>query len=163
MSKYSLTHLSDGAVLSNLTALVARDRANTAELLAHLAEVDARKLYLPAGYSSMHAYCIDGLHLSEDMTWKRIQAARAGRQWPGLFEALADGRLHLSGICLLAPHMSAHSAVELVKACAGRANGRSRSCSPSDSLGRRGCQSWKPCRNPRLNLPRGRLESPAER
>ena len=33
--------------------LVAKDRATTAELLAHLAEVDARKLYLPAAHPSM--------------------------------------------------------------------------------------------------------------
>src|SRR6185503_15951772 len=48
MSAYSLTHLSDREVLDHLTALVAADQQTTAALLAHLAEVDARALYLPA-------------------------------------------------------------------------------------------------------------------
>jgi hypothetical protein len=56
MHDYTLAHLSD-TVLRDLAALVARDRLTTATLLTHMAEVDARRLYLPAGYPSMHGYC----------------------------------------------------------------------------------------------------------
>jgi len=42
---HSLTHLSDQVLLRDLATLVGRDRTTTAELLAHLAEVDARRLY----------------------------------------------------------------------------------------------------------------------
>ena len=45
MATYSLSHLSDGTLLHDLATLVARDRTITAQLLAHLAEVDARRLY----------------------------------------------------------------------------------------------------------------------
>ena len=45
---YSLSHLSDRALLRDLAALVAQDRATPAALLAPIAEVDARRLYLPA-------------------------------------------------------------------------------------------------------------------
>ena len=103
MREYTLTHLSDTALLRDLAALLARDRITTATLLAHIAEVDARKLYRPAGYPSMHAYCVDELHLSEDAAKKRIQAARASRQLPMLFTALAEGRLHVGALCMLAP------------------------------------------------------------
>src|SRR5215510_1933811 len=48
MSKYSLSHLSDHVLLRLFKALDARDRATTAELLAHVAEIDGRKLYAPA-------------------------------------------------------------------------------------------------------------------
>ena len=54
---YSLSHLSDQALLRDLAVLIARDRTTTAALLAHIAEVDARKLYLPAAYPSMFALC----------------------------------------------------------------------------------------------------------
>src|SRR5712671_7030266 len=104
MHAYTLTHLSDAALLRDLAALITRDRITTAALLAHIAEVDARRLYLPAGYSSMHAYCVDELRLSEDAAYKRIQAARAARRFPALFELLAVGELHLAAIVLLAPH-----------------------------------------------------------
>ena len=50
MRDYTLTHLSDAVLLRDLVTLVSRDRATTATLLAHIAEVDARRLYVPAGF-----------------------------------------------------------------------------------------------------------------
>src|SRR6185312_8390533 len=112
MRDYSLDHLSDTALLRELASLVARDRLTTAELLAHIAEVDARKLYVPAGYPSMLAYCVEKLRLSEDAAGRRIQAARVGRKFPALLPALADGRLHLTAACLLAPHLTQENVEE---------------------------------------------------
>ena len=120
MNAYSLSHLSDHILLRDLSALVARDRANTASLVAHIAEVDARRLYLSAGFPSMYACCVEELHLSEDAAFKRIQAARCARQFPILFTALADGRLHLSAVCLLAPHLTEENVGELIAAAAYR-------------------------------------------
>ena len=116
MSRYALSHLADSTLLRDLAALVARDRATTADLLAHLAEVDARKLYLPAAHPSMFAYCAGELHMSEDEAYKRIQAARAARRFPAIFGALAEGRLHLSAVVLLAPHLTENTADELLAA-----------------------------------------------
>lgn len=115
MREYTLSYLRDEDLLRELAQLVARDRVTTAALLAHVAEVDARRLYVPAGYASMHAYCVEELHLSEDAAYKRIQAARAARQFPALLPALAEGSLHLSGVCLLAPHLTAENAGELIE------------------------------------------------
>src|SRR2546425_5902793 len=115
MHDYALTHLSDAVLLRDLMALVARDRTTTAALLAHIAEVDSRRLYAPAGYSSMHAYCVDELRLSEDAAYKRIRAARAARQFPVLFGAIADGRLHLAAVYLLAPHLTPVNVHELIE------------------------------------------------
>ena len=116
MKAYSLTHLADSTLLQHLAALVARDRATTAELLAHIAEVDARKLYLPEAYPSMYAYCVGELRFSEEAAFKRIHAARAARRFPAILEAVADGRLHLSAVILLAPHLNEMTAEELLAA-----------------------------------------------
>ena len=116
MRPHSLSHLSDPVLLRDLATLIARDRTTTAALLAHLAEVDARKLYLPAAYPSMYAYCVGELHMSEDAACRRIRAARAARQFPALFAALAKGRLHLSAVVLLAPHLTAENADQLLAA-----------------------------------------------
>src|SRR5439155_26062502 len=89
-------------------------------ILAHIAEVDARRLYAPAGYPSMHAYCVGELRLSEDAASKRIQAARIARQFPALLDALADGRLHLTAVCLLAPHLTVENAESLMEAATRR-------------------------------------------
>jgi 5-methylcytosine-specific restriction endonuclease McrA len=116
MKSYSLSHLSDHTLMRDLAALVAQDRVTTAELLAHIAEVDTRQLYRPAAYPSMFAYCVGELRLSEDAAFKRIKAARAARRFPAVFDAIAEGRLHLSALVLLAPHLTEDTADELLAA-----------------------------------------------
>jgi len=122
MKSYSLAHLTDGALMRDLRTLVIQDRATTAELLAHIAEVDERKLYRPAGYSSMHAYCIGELRMSEDVAFKRIRAARAARDFPAIFPALEDGRLTLSAVVLLAPNLRPETASELLSVAVNKTN-----------------------------------------
>jgi 5-methylcytosine-specific restriction endonuclease McrA len=119
MHDYTLTHLADDVLLRGLAALVVQDRTTTANLLAHMAEVDARRLYAPAGYTSMHAYCVEKLGLSDDATWKRLQVAKKARQFPVLYLALKEGRVHLTGLNLLAPYLTAENVDELVSAADG--------------------------------------------
>jgi 5-methylcytosine-specific restriction endonuclease McrA len=120
MKSYELSHLSDPVLLRDLAAAVARSSTATADVLAHIAEVDARKLYLPAAYPSMYAYCVGELRLSEDAAFKRIKAARAARRFPEIFKAVAEGRLHLSAVVLLAPHLTEDTADELLAAATHR-------------------------------------------
>jgi 5-methylcytosine-specific restriction endonuclease McrA len=120
MQSYTLDHVTDDVLLRNLAELVGRDRIGTATLLAHIGEVDARQLYVGAGYPSMHAYCVEELRLSEDSAYKRIRAARAARQFPAIFPAVADGRLHLAAVCLLASHLTAVNSEELIEAATHR-------------------------------------------
>ncbi len=60
--------------------------------------------------------CVGELDLSEEAASKRIQAARVARRFPALFDALAEGRLHLSGVVLLAPCLTLENAEELLAA-----------------------------------------------
>src|SRR5437667_6976743 len=118
MRTYVLTHLSDAVLLRDLKSVVAQERGATATVLAHIAEVDARRLYLPAGFPSMYEYCLRELRWSEQAAMKRIRAARTARQFPAIFEAVAEGRLHLSAVVLLTPHLTPDNAAELVAAAA---------------------------------------------
>jgi hypothetical protein len=68
----------------------------------------------------MHVYCVRVLHLSEDAAYKRIRAARAARRFPAIFAAVADGRLHLAAVVLLAPHLTDEHVDELVAAASHR-------------------------------------------
>ena len=54
----------------------------------------------------MFTYSTEVLHLSEAEAYLRIAVARASRQHPVLLTMLADGRLHLTGIAKLAPHLT---------------------------------------------------------
>src|SRR5262245_2925942 len=116
VKRYSLSHLSDDSLLRGLASLVAQDRITTADVLAHIAEVDERRLYAPAGYPSMYAYCVAELRLSEDAAARRIQVARIARRFPRVFEAIARGRLSVTTVGLLAPHLVEHTASELLTA-----------------------------------------------
>src|SRR5205809_5716121 len=103
MQSYSFGHLSNDVAWSSYIAAESRELTDTATTLALLAEVDERKLYLPAGYGSMCDYCMQARHMSRARGLKRIRVARAGREFPALFHAIAESRLGLSGVLLLAP------------------------------------------------------------
>ena len=113
MNTHSRTHLSNPALLRDLAERIAENHAETALLLAHIAEFDARQLYAPA-YPSMFAFCVHELHMCEEDALERILVARAARQFPAIFVAVAEGRLHLSGLVVLAPHLTAENAEELL-------------------------------------------------
>jgi 5-methylcytosine-specific restriction endonuclease McrA len=53
--------------------------------------------------------------MSEDTAYKRIQAARAARKFPGILDRLEDGRLHLTAVVTLAPHLTRENAAELLE------------------------------------------------
>ena len=114
MASRPLATLPDRDLLRALHDLVARDCQVEAHLLTHLAEVDARLLYLEEGCSSMFAYCTEVLHFSEAQAYDRIQAARAARSYPAVLERIRRGEIHLSGVKLLAPHLTPESHVELL-------------------------------------------------
>jgi len=113
---YALGHLPDAVLHRDLKKLAAQERDASADVLAHIAEVDFRKAYVPEAYDSISAYCVGELRLSEDAAAKRIQVARAGRQCPAIFAALAEGHVHLSGLVLLAPHLTPENTAELLAA-----------------------------------------------
>jgi len=116
MDRFSLTHLTDGAILHGLKANLAKERDALADVLAHIAEVDERKLYVPAGYGSMQDYCVHELQFSRDAANKRIHAARAGLGFPAIFERVAAGALGLRVVNLLAPYLTSENAAELLAA-----------------------------------------------
>lgn len=104
---FSPNRLSDDALVSRVKQLAAREREVTVTLIAHLAELDARRLYLAEGCSSLFTYCTQVLHLSEHAAYGRIEAARAARRYPIILELLEGGAITLTTVCLLAAHLTA--------------------------------------------------------
>ena len=106
--------LSDTDLIAEVKRLAMRERAATVHLISALMELDARKLYLGEGYSSLFTYCTQVLHLSEDAAYARIEAARVARKYPAILERLADGSLTLTAVGLLAPQLTPANHVELI-------------------------------------------------
>jgi hypothetical protein len=119
-SPYDVAHLADAELLVRLESLVAHDHETTAQILAHIAEVDVRRLYREAACASTFSYCTEILHLAEATAYKRITAARAARRFPLIFDLVASGMLHLSAVCLLAPQLRPDNAETLLRAAVHR-------------------------------------------
>ncbi len=113
---HTLEGLPNHELLKRTHVLVQRGRAVEAELLGHLGEVDARRLYLEQARSSMFVYCVRELHFSEAAAYKRIRAARAARRHPALLPALRRGELHVTAVSLLASQLTGESCGEWIRA-----------------------------------------------
>lgn len=116
----SLSQLPDGELLRRLHHLVARRNERTAQLVAHIGEVDARKLYADEACPSMFAWCTTVLGLSESAAYKRIAAARVAREYPVVLDALAAGRLHLTAVAMLRGHLTPDNHLDLIEAASGK-------------------------------------------
>ena len=77
-------------------------------------------LHLELGFSSLFAYCVEALGMSEGTAGRRVTAARVCRRFPEAFERIARGELHLCALCALAPHLNEANAAELFEACIGK-------------------------------------------
>jgi hypothetical protein len=89
-------------------------------LLAHLAELDQRRLYLDLGFPSLHAYCTSALGMCESTAGRRITAARVCRKFPEVLARVAKGELHLSAVCSMSPHLDWNNAPELIDVCSNQ-------------------------------------------
>jgi hypothetical protein len=116
----SPTRLSDADLTVEVTRLARCERDATMALITHLAEFDARKLYLGAGFSSLFTYSTEVLELSEPEAYNRIQAARTVRRFPLVLEMLGQGSLNLTTVRLLAPHLTDASCKGLLAEAAGK-------------------------------------------
>src|SRR5258705_10871592 len=113
--------LSDLDLLARLSAIAGKERETSAELVAHLAVLDARpSLYAAQGHGSLFSYCTRVLRLSEDAACNRIDAARACRRFPVILDLLASGGLSLSAVRLLRPHLTPENHQAVLTEAAGR-------------------------------------------
>ena len=119
-TRSSLSSLSDVELLSAVARLSAAARETTADLIAALAELDERRLYLVEGCASLFAYCTERLHLSEWEAYHRVAAARAGRRFPVVLQKLRDGSLTMTAVGTLAPHLTEDNLRETLEAAAHR-------------------------------------------
>jgi len=112
----SLQHLSDDALVARLERLAHDHRVATVELLTHIVEMDARKLYRLHACSSMFVYVTTRLGLAESSAYKHIHVGRLGRRFPLIFDLLETGDVHLSNLLLLAPRLNEENHQELLSA-----------------------------------------------
>ena len=116
----SLRHLSDDELVARVKELTVHERTTTAELVAHLAELDTRDVHLRLGYGSLFTYCRDALALSEHEAYNRIEVARAARRFPVILERLVEGSVNLTTVRLLAPHLTPDNHARVLESARGK-------------------------------------------
>ena len=97
----TLAALPDQVLLEHTRMLARHEQALQLCVLDHLREIEARRLYLRLGYSSLFDYAVRELHYTEAAAWRRIKAMRLCRETRGVRESLQDGSLNLSNAALL--------------------------------------------------------------
>jgi hypothetical protein len=115
-SQYRLGGLGNDELLAALAGLARREHDLMSDLLAHLAELDERRLYLELGFSSLFASCTEALGFCKSAAGRRIAVARVCRRYPEAFARVARGELQLSVLSLLGQYLTSENATEVFDA-----------------------------------------------
>jgi hypothetical protein len=115
-ASFSLNDCPNAELLAGAQRCAGHERESTAFLIAYLAGIDTRRLYLEQGCSSLFKYCVEVLHLSESSAYRRIEAARIARRFPIVFELLSEGAIHLTTVMVLGPSLTEENHRELLEA-----------------------------------------------
>ena len=95
-----MKHLSDQALLLKMDNLVQQERELLTAVLAHLCEIQRRRLFCDLGFASLFDYAVKKLGYSHDQAHRRISAMRLVKQFPELEEKLVSGAMSLTNVSL---------------------------------------------------------------
>jgi len=116
---WSLADVSDERLERDLRRLIADDCRTEARIVAHLAEMDVRRLSLIRG-RSLFKYCQIDLGLSDNQAFYRITAARTAREFPVVFRLLEHHHLHLTTIALISKYLTQENHLDLLRDVCGK-------------------------------------------
>src|SRR5260221_2280432 len=117
---WELGGVTDRDLQAELTRLLASGSRTEAQIIAHLAAVEERRLHLEAGSNSLFEYCCRRLRLSENEAFHRITAARLARRFPAIFGLIEQRAVHLTAVCLLRDYLTPENHRELLAEASGK-------------------------------------------
>jgi hypothetical protein len=120
MTEGPISTLALHSLTERLRSLAGEERHVQADFLVHLDALDRRRGYAELGYPSLWEFCLRALHLREGAAGRRIGAMRVLRRFPSLVEALREGKLCLSTLCVLGPVLTPENVEEVVARAAFR-------------------------------------------
>ncbi len=114
------TFFSDEELVSQIASLCLAGKRLDARVVVHLIEVEDRALDKRSACSSMWAFCIERLGMSESETRARLNAAKLVRRFPSVLGRLERGDVHLSALRQLAPYLNDENVDTLLDAAKGK-------------------------------------------
>ena len=100
LSQVNLKSQSDVQLEESFSELVKSERKITYEVLVYLQEIEARRLHLALGYSSLGEYLIKKHHYSEGAACRRVNAMRMLQSVPEVKDKIIGGNLNLSQLSI---------------------------------------------------------------
>src|SRR5882762_7316177 len=119
-SNSTVASLGNEELLNSTREILRRGCVVEADLLLHLTEIEDRNLHLKMASSSMFTFCVSELGFSEDQAYSRIAVAHAGKRFPAVIESLRSGKVHLTGLRLLGPHLTNENHREVLAQATGK-------------------------------------------
>src|SRR4029453_17753480 len=110
-------------LLEETERLAVTRRTVDASLIASLAELDARALYLGLGFSSLFSYCTEHLRLSRHAAFNRMEAAKTARRFPIVLDLLMSGDVTMTTVALLSKYLTEENHLALLDAARHRTKG----------------------------------------
>ena len=120
MRRFEYGRVESRELHSRVVAALAVECGGKADVIGLLGEIVARRTFVPEGFADPRDYCVRALRMSADQAVRRLRAARTAHQFPSLLPAIADGRLGVTAVNTLGPHLSAENCDELVALAAGK-------------------------------------------
>lgn len=114
-----LAKRSNENLLVDVKSIRRAEREHTADIVRHLAEIEARGIFRDAGYSSLFVYCREALGYSEGSAYRRVQAAKCLRSAPELYEKLKSGETNICVLAELARVMTAENSRAILSVTEG--------------------------------------------
>jgi 5-methylcytosine-specific restriction endonuclease McrA len=115
-----LANFSNEELDRSARALAAHEKHDIARFIAHIAVIGKRGYDIDLGYHSLFDYCVRRFNLSEGSVYRRTQVAGVCRKFPAILEAISQGRLHLTGASLIAPHLTHENVERLIAEAQGK-------------------------------------------
>src|SRR5882724_1863271 len=111
---WDLGRVSEQQLRTQLATLLANGCRTEARIIAHIAEVEERKIHAKDGSPSLFDYCVRQLGLSESEAFHRLTAARIARRFPIVFSLIERRQIHLTAVCLLRDYLTRANHRELL-------------------------------------------------
>src|SRR5688500_10282695 len=102
----NLTALSKDELEAGAIAACADERNSIARLLAHLGEIEERRVHLEAACPSMFDYCVRKLRMSEPSASRKTNLARLVRRFPQILPRIERSEIHLSTLALVREYLT---------------------------------------------------------
>jgi hypothetical protein len=115
-----LDHLSDDALLAQLTACCVLGRKVDARVISYLIEVEERRIHLLRACSSMWDFATRKLGFSGGQAYRRIASARLVKRYPFILPLIENGFTHMSTLAQIHSFVGDDNVHALVADTAGK-------------------------------------------